>query len=620
MTAATNVIILWNTNGSSPSGWTDTGDYHTGRIMYVYNDYIGGWGGASTHTHTYASNSAGNSSATHHNGGGKYMNYDTTTQAHTHSLSSTAVTSGDSFPPYKNYGLYYRALSGWDGKVPAGTVAMIGTCPTNWTKVDEGSNYFIRIVGDAATKGGTGGSSTHTHTLSGTLSALTSANAIAGASSTTPWGKDHGHTYSGSSSSQSNINDLWHCGAGLVKADAETHVTQDMYLWFDGDVPATFDGYAHGGFLRVAPSNTFTYGGSASAISHTHDNFSITSSAMSNSSNSDNYSLGANWVIEAHTHTVSGAMANTDMQPLYFILNMGKAKATFYSTVNPTYTMDTKFFGTANHLYTVDRRLKGTATATYTVDRRLKGTASLSASLDALIQKAFNPTYGLDMHLTAFFLESAYDPDVVLKIVPERTYSGQMALEKFDIESTYTPDILMQKALVNTDAKLDVLCQKLIESTYTATARFMDICDHPYVVGLFCKTGSSEIYDVNIMIIERKHTGISGRCDVMLQDIDTGYGMGLEITNRPRTYKQTRPVPSVVEPNTVPENVSGANVTLADIPGPQDNAFSYPDTTFAREDNPITDTQYEETRGNEPNVKRPFKGQIVDSTTIANPY
>jgi len=199
MAIPNGVILLWaGTHAGIPSGWTreTTLDdkFPKATADGTNPDVIGG---SDTHTHTSTAHShamvAHNHSVSSNQDTASEDDTDSTNSSgiehHTHTGTTNTVTSGSisdaisyqaasTLPPY--YTVIFIKPSGTVGSISAGIIGFVGssTIPTNWAFCDgTGStpnllNKYLRGASVGADAGGTGGATSHSHTVDHTHTAV----------------------------------------------------------------------------------------------------------------------------------------------------------------------------------------------------------------------------------------------------------------------------------------------------------------------------------------------------------------------------------------------------------------------------------------------------------------
>jgi len=324
-----NLILFW-TGNTAPTGWTIISD---GTTEPFYNRFIrgaasyGGTGGATSHTHTASLSVIDGPSTT------SYVQSGGTNRAsstHTHALSGTVTTgSASNLPLYRNLKVI-RYNSGVPATIPAGAIAIFdGTLPNGWTRYSAQDGYFIMGSTDATT---TGGSNTHTHTVSGTLAKTTSYQGVATA---TPRisvaATNHTHTFSGTTASADSRPP--YITVILAQATSTTPIPEGMIGMFDTaplagwSVLSNPGGPFYGRFLV----GDAVFGNTGGAESHNHDDLTINSSNSTVTGNAR--TRGANVYVAAngHNHKLTLTFSETAALPPY--IDVIIAKAVFTGTL-----------------------------------------------------------------------------------------------------------------------------------------------------------------------------------------------------------------------------------------------------------------------------------------------
>jgi len=318
-------VCVFRRDVTTPSGWTEVPALLQNRLILADGTPLD-TGGSDTHTHslTGTSVSTWSSHMTYvwvATGGGALYG----AQNHTHSISSSSSTSESNLPSYKNHRMVYRSMTGWDGKIPAGSVIFREEVPTGYSRVDAGESYFIRIAGTA---GGTGGSDSHNHTCSVTLANWTGAAARwprVSAPTLSVINGIHGHN-SANGLSGSTTYDYKYWGCGLISADSEEEVVINSYLLFDNTPSETQWEVvtATGRYLKCLSTYTVATGGTNTTLTHTHT-LSMTSNT-SNNCNSADAGTNATGDYCSHTHTITASLGSQEIQPPFVVFVLARAK------------------------------------------------------------------------------------------------------------------------------------------------------------------------------------------------------------------------------------------------------------------------------------------------------
>jgi len=321
----TNVYFLLDT-ADSITNWSEIAAGYRNRLLLLGGTALE-TGGADSHTHTvaitgvgsyttpqltsYMSGYAADSGSPHNHGGG----------------GSGSTTDGGSLPPYKDFRLLYRSVTGWNGAIPAHAIGFNygDSTPTNWSSYDSAQTYFIRI---SATAGGTGGATSHSHTINVQTYTHSGGTTSRGNTSANTWfGINHYHGASVGSSSQSH--DYYYQNAKMIHCDMDTSVVPGIILLFDGDPGATHWTAWGSDHHLLRCGNDLNTGGSHGLMTHNHGGGgSVTSGTCTNATYLRGWSTYSNiWC--GHTHSISFSIANDNSFPAYVRLLAYRCTASY---------------------------------------------------------------------------------------------------------------------------------------------------------------------------------------------------------------------------------------------------------------------------------------------------
>lgn len=340
--AAGDTIILWD-GASIPSGWTcvscASGDPFFQAFPRGSATYGSATSSANTHTAqlTFASHTQGESLGISNTGTTR------NTAAHTHPVAALAVGSGDHTPLFRGLKLIRAATT----TLPQGAIGIFdtssSTLPVSWTYYDAMEGRYLRAENSSST----GGSATHSHSVSATANA--SANTAGGAFTSgdtqlSVASASHTHTISGTTPTSDNSPP--YADVVFGKLSATSSVPGGMIAMFDATPPTgwtTISGAASslsGRFLRGAE----TYGGTGGSETHAHTTTTVTSTGPSVSALTRN---GANQVASgAHTHNFSFTSATDTSLPTYRDVIFAKK-----NEVSPQFTQRSfRFYSNADSL------------------------------------------------------------------------------------------------------------------------------------------------------------------------------------------------------------------------------------------------------------------------------
>ncbi len=222
--------------------------------------------------------------------------------AHTHSFTP-AIGSASNLPNYRQLEVIRYNSPGNPLTIPAGAIAFFdSTVPAGWVQYSSQNGYYIRGEGTA---GSTGGSNTHTHTITGTTSGPSGGEGarVTNAQQSNVSSNTHTHSVSGTSAAANNEPPYIEVVLGKVTADSG--LTNSMYAMWD-DTPTTewIEKSASGGpmyqkFLKPSSS----YGTTGGASTHTHADTSFASGPpVGTTTSRSGGTLAAS--SDTHTHTV----------------------------------------------------------------------------------------------------------------------------------------------------------------------------------------------------------------------------------------------------------------------------------------------------------------------------
>lgn len=324
--AVGKMLLFWSDGASVPSGWTcvscTAGNPFYQRFVMGSSTY-NVTGGAVTHTHTAVGSVLATASITTESTGSGAIAIGT----HTHTYTPT-ISAVSNLPAYRQLRVIrYDAAAGEPATIPTGAIGIFdvasSSLPSGWNRYAAQDGRYI--YGES-TVGTTGGSNTHTHTISGTTGAAAGGSyqsrgpdAANGSSPT------HTHTVSGSTGSVSNEPPYIEVLLGQITSDAVP--PNGLIAMWDEEVDS--------GWLDVSSAATdpfnqrflkasTTYGATNSVRSHAHSDVSgLTSSVPSATVTTAR--AGSGGASDVHTHSVSVSNFSTsDHLPPYITVVFGK--------------------------------------------------------------------------------------------------------------------------------------------------------------------------------------------------------------------------------------------------------------------------------------------------------
>jgi hypothetical protein len=305
-----HMLLFWD-GGTAPTDWTcvscTSGDAFY-QVLPRGNDTYGATGGAASHTHTYASSTIGlTAGGTTSEGGTGTTVRDNT---HVHTLSTT-LGSASNLPSYRDLNIIRYDFADEPATIPNGAIGIFDTAslPSGWNTYGAQNGFYAR--GDA-TAAATGGSNTHSHSLTFTIgnatgttygprtNGSTASSAIA----------NHSHTASGNTSlinqEPPNISVVF------GKSTSAAAPPDGLLAMWDNDQPTNWTKQSGGAgafnqrFLKGAAS----YGATGGGTNHSHVNTTITTSGPTGGSITTRN--GSTASSSTHTHQITVAGYSTD--------------------------------------------------------------------------------------------------------------------------------------------------------------------------------------------------------------------------------------------------------------------------------------------------------------------
>jgi hypothetical protein len=310
-----HLIVFWD-SGAIPSGWScvscDSSDDFYQRF-FRGNDSYGATGGSDTHSHTVTSASIAAASGTtvEQSGGATPVS----SGGHTHPTFTPTIGDASNIPQFRQLQIIRADTSGVPVNLPAGAIAMFdNTVPVGWTRYAAQDGNYIRGENTIAT---TGGSNTHTHSITGTIGAGVGVGSARTTGGTVSSAND-GHTHNVSGSSNSGSNEPPYIETVLGKLNSTNPVPLNIITIWDGPIPGSWTNISATGqpFNQRFVKPQATYGVNGGSASHSHTD-SIVTSDPTDISFTGNLRGGAVNAGGAHTHdvTVSGFSTDNSLPP-----------------------------------------------------------------------------------------------------------------------------------------------------------------------------------------------------------------------------------------------------------------------------------------------------------------
>ncbi|HEX4799011.1 MAG TPA: hypothetical protein VFV22_00540, partial [Candidatus Paceibacterota bacterium] len=302
--ATGNMLLFWDGTGGLPSGWTCvscvSGDPFFQKFIMGSSTYNAATGTAS-HTPTASGSYLASSGSAVENFSGSTISV----TAHTHSFTPT-VASASNLPSYRQLKvIQYTASAGEPASIPTGAIGMFdGALPSGWTAYTAQNGYYIR---GENTPGTTGGSNTHTHSVTGTSGTAGGSTVGNRGGGTQANGAPAGHTHTISTTTLSVSNEPPYREVVLAKLNATSSPQNDLITMWTDSVPTSWIDVSTNGssaFSRKILKVASGYGATGGSVTHNHANISniISSGSSGTLVSGRTGSAGSSFT---HTHSVS---------------------------------------------------------------------------------------------------------------------------------------------------------------------------------------------------------------------------------------------------------------------------------------------------------------------------
>lgn len=323
--AVGQMLLLWD-GASVPTDWScvscTSGDPFFQR--FVMGSSTGSvTGGSATHTHTAVGSVLASPDTSTEGGSGTVA-----PSGHTHTYTPT-IGSASNLPSYRQLQvIQYQPSAGEPPTLPAGAIGVFdASVPTGWTRYSVQDGYYVRFEN---TVGTTGGSNSHTHTISGSTGAAvgTGLASRGGGSQTTAALSTHTHTVNGATPSEAV--EPPYIEVILGKLDSDGAAPNGLITMWSDEAP--------GGWLDESstPSDPFfgrflkasaTYGTTGGSATHTHAN--VTGLSTDPTTNTTNARTGSSGSSATHVHSVSVTdFSTTNNLPPYITAVFAKRQGT----------------------------------------------------------------------------------------------------------------------------------------------------------------------------------------------------------------------------------------------------------------------------------------------------
>lgn len=233
-----------------------------------------------------------------------------------------SLTVGE-YTIYSYYG-NSSATSGeeaWDGEfILLSTVS----CPSGWTRASEYDSKFP--LGNPS-YGATGGSNTHTHTITGTLSGATNYYLDPGGADSIRASSSHTHTFTITTSESSNVPPYL---SMIFCTKNKNDIYEDSVILLDSETePAGWSQFSTLNNSFPMGSETYGLSGGSSTNSHTTP-ASTTDSSVGTTKGAPDEAAAQPYFARVHTHSLGASTTSTDnSEPPYYTINFAIADSEY---------------------------------------------------------------------------------------------------------------------------------------------------------------------------------------------------------------------------------------------------------------------------------------------------
>lgn len=316
-----HMLLLYD-GGSVPSGWScvscNPGDDFYQRFFRGSDSY-GTTGGSANHNHT------GSASVQQTTGlnGDNIAGSGVAAGTHTHSVTAS-IDNGSNLPTYRQLKVIRANTSGVPSTLPSGAIAFFdNTVPSGWTRYSAQDGNYVRSEN---TVGSTGGSLTHTHPVSGSLSASSGTNEARTTGGQVTVALDsHTHTITGNTQSGSSEPPYRETILGQLNSDSEP--PQNIIVMWDGPFPVSWTDVSSSGqpFYQRFVKPAASYGATGGSETHSHPDSTVSTSVPNLTSTRRSGSSSASGT---HTHNVDiTSISTSNHLPPYIEVMMAKQGA-----------------------------------------------------------------------------------------------------------------------------------------------------------------------------------------------------------------------------------------------------------------------------------------------------
>ncbi|MEK7547139.1 MAG: fibronectin type III domain-containing protein [Patescibacteria group bacterium] len=326
-----DTILAWENPASIPSGWTcldcSAGSDFYGAFPRASSTYGNATSGADTVSHaaTFVSAANGASAGQNWPAGSSFP-----VSTHTHTWGNFTTATGDIRPPYKNL-VFIKANN--PSQIPNGAIGIFDTSsssmPANWTYYSALEGNYLR-GGENTTS--TGGSATHQHTISSTVTSGAASASTLAAGTTNPntahAANVHTHTLAaGGVAATATSSDPLYISVVFGQLTTTSSPPANLIAMFNnaGSLPPGWSSVSTSGsaYSDRLLKGAQTFGATGGRLTHNHGNTAITSTADTGGSN-NRLGAGSAGAASAHTHSVTYSNDTQNSMPVNRYVILGK--------------------------------------------------------------------------------------------------------------------------------------------------------------------------------------------------------------------------------------------------------------------------------------------------------
>lgn len=391
---ATKLYVWWGLSSDPPSPWQKVTAYD-GKYVRFVSDPTNALttGGNSTHTHSLGTGHTISNTVDYGqlNSGGAQPRKSWSSQGHNHAIGTIAIASANNEPSYYTVSLISMDLATFFSshrKLPKDSIVASTSDISGDGLSKIANNKLIKLGSSPAS---TGGSDSHIHSFTGSLSAYDDTYTYA------DWGAyealataDHSHTLAGLSlTSKSSMPARIQTRLFKVTEDYTSKIPANSVMFVDGAITGYTDQLEiisawNNRMIEAADSNPTDIG--SDVHNHGSSVSGNTNTVGGSSTKCKNYAAETDAMSYSHVHAVTINLNTTDVSILPPYVNLVPVKVK--SNISPmftrqqTLTMDTLVQRTVSKSYGMDMILNpsglSTKTKTYTMDSLFAKTSFFS--------------------------------------------------------------------------------------------------------------------------------------------------------------------------------------------------------------------------------------------------